>query len=125
MNFGSRRALACPTTPHFLALGASAAVLPTPRQPRRHCPTISGRTASAEKCSTWNIAANPPRSSYPQPRTPSTIHLISTFRRPIRVLHSFSNENFLAAPLRHCRPPSPRSKLLESASPAQPWDASS
>src|ERR1019366_9651694 len=36
----------------------------------------------------------PPLSIYPQPLTLPTLHLISTFRRPIRVLHSFSNENF-------------------------------
>src|ERR1019366_5804409 len=44
-----------------------------------------------------------PRSIYPQPLTLPTLHLISTFRRPIRVLHSFSNENFPSASLRHCR----------------------
>src|ERR1019366_4517203 len=91
------------------------------------CSTWNTQVAlpSVQECSTWNIARPTLPSSYPQPLTLPTLHLISTFRRPIRVLHSFSNENFGAAALRHCRPPTPRSKLLESASPAQPWDASS
>src|ERR1019366_1196537 len=81
--------------------------------------------ASVQKCSTWNIALPSLPRQLPTTPHPAYLHLISTFRRPIRVLHSFSNENFPSAVLRHCPPPTPRSKLLESASPAQPWDASS
>src|SRR5664279_4179679 len=66
------------------------------------------------QCSTWNTASSthPPR--YPQLCSLLTLSLISTFRCPVLVLHSFSSENFPSGPLHHCRPAPPRSKLLSS-----------
>src|ERR1035441_1581155 len=84
----------------------------------------------SQECSTWNICDqvritpdNVPRGTLSlRPILPVThnsaplltLSLISTFRCPILVLHSFSSENFPSGPLHHCRPAPPRSKLLSS-----------
>src|ERR1019366_4138013 len=69
---------------------------------------------NARKCSTWNTVSSTHPPCYPQLLPLLTLSLISTFRCPILVLHSFSSENFPSGPLHHCRPAPPRSKLLSS-----------
>src|ERR1019366_1921518 len=65
-------------------------------------------------CSTWNIVSSTHPPGYPQLCSLLTLSLISTFRCPVLVLHSFSSKNFPSGPLHHCRPAPPRSKLLSS-----------